>query len=169
MVSPKSELPSASEQSSAVVRCIAQLERRCCPGASGPMQARRHYSAVFFVPMSVANLDRENSCCGGDRADRADGGHGGKSHYGGGCNSKIFSFNTLTSAYMLSMSFGGVGGRRGSKYTSIWQRFGSCTKHICPWHLCCLSSCTSILSKLLFLLQAASFAPSRRWSILSNL
>ena len=116
------------------------------------MQARRHYSAVFFVPMSVANLDRQHSCYRSDRADRADGGHGGESHYGGGCNGKIFSFNTFTSAHMLSMSFGGVGGRRGSKYTSIWQRFGPCTKHIYPWLLCCLSSCTSILSKPLFLL-----------------
>ena len=75
MIFPKSEPPSASEQPSVVVRCITQLERRYCPGASGSMQARRHYPTVFFLPMFVVNLDREHSCCGGDRADRADGDH----------------------------------------------------------------------------------------------
>ena len=63
------------------------------------MQARQHYSAVFFVPTSVANLDRERSCGGGDRAGRVDGRHGGKSYCGGGCNNKIFSFNMLRVPY----------------------------------------------------------------------
>ena len=50
--------------------------------------------------MSVVTLDTEHGCYGGDRADRADGRHGGESYCGGGCNNKIFSF---TSAHMLSI------------------------------------------------------------------
>ena len=63
------------------------------------MQARQHYSAVFFVPTSVANLDRERSCGGGDRAGRVDDRHGGESYCGGGYNNKIFSFNMLRVPY----------------------------------------------------------------------
>ena len=37
MVSPKSKLPSTSEQPSTVVRPISQFERHCCPGASRPV------------------------------------------------------------------------------------------------------------------------------------
>ena len=39
VVSPKSELPSTSEQPSTVVRSISQFERHCCPGASIPVLA----------------------------------------------------------------------------------------------------------------------------------
>ena len=83
----------------------------------------------------------ERDCCGGRTGDR----RGGKPHCGGGgCDSKssclsLFilahrspCLSQFTSAHILSVNIGDVGGRRGSKSTSISVCSESPTEHTCP-------------------------------------
>ena len=69
MVPPKSELPSACEQSSAVVCCILQFKRRCYPGASGPLPAHRDLSALhsgYILSSNLSSMQTRNlSSAGG--------------------------------------------------------------------------------------------------------
>ena len=131
------------EQPSAVVRCISQLERRCCPGTPGSVPADNDSSAIrsdFILPSILSSRQTRTSSGISSSTDSftvnpftvttLETGHGCCCCCGA-CNGMSSCFGKFTSAHRISVKSCDVGGRRKSKCTLIWECSGSSTEYAC--------------------------------------